>query len=192
MKLPCFARRLALFTAACSLLGAASSWAWLQGRTAPVSNTMALGAVTGGVTETVTGGEKTNVAVQNTGSVAAYVRVLALAGWRQNGALLAAVPREGADYTVVYAQNDDWVRGADGVWYYRRPVPPGGSTAVLIEACRVNRPDASRTFQYEVLTSLIEAGTGRAVAAWSSPGTTVAAGENGLLNVTAAGKGGTA
>ena len=49
----------------------------------------------------------------------------------------AKVPLKDKDYSITFAKNTNWIRGADGYYYYQLPVDPQYSTEVLIEDCKL-------------------------------------------------------
>lgn len=184
-------RRAALLLACfCLVAAVGGSYAYLHTVTLPVANTIVLGDVQGKVEESIENGEKTNVSIRNTGSLAAYIRVKTLASYRQGDAVLAKIPRPGTDYTIQYTTDPDWVQGADSYWYYRKPVAPGGTTSVLVVRCVPINLAAGQAFQLDILTSLLQAGAPQAVASWSNSATTLTVGADGLLTITGTAKGG--
>lgn len=76
------------------------------------------------VTETFNGTEKSNVKIQNTGSVDAYFRATYTVNWVKDGTgvntvapvMYPTAPKEGVDYTLSVNQND-WSVMGDGYWY---------------------------------------------------------------------------
>lgn len=109
--------------------------AFLTDVTAPVENAFVPSRVTTQVRETLQGGTKTNVTIQNTGTATAYIRAAVVVTWQdQEGNILGTVPVEGTDYSITW-EMDGWERGADGFCYYRSPVSPGNGTRVLFTDC---------------------------------------------------------
>lgn len=122
--------------------------AFLSTRTDSKENTFTPSKVTCEVTETFKNNVKSNVAVQNTGDTTAFIRAAinvtwmkdAEAGTEYNAAdqtVSAKVPLKGTDYSITLAENNNWIHGADGYYYYQLPVDPQVSTGVLIEECKL-------------------------------------------------------
>ena len=88
---------------------------------------------------------KTNVKIKNTGEVQSYIRAKVVVTWMSEDEkqVTASKPVEDTDYIIVYAdehasENEppiNWVRGADGYWYYTVPVNVEATTTNLIERC---------------------------------------------------------
>ena len=90
---------------------------------------------------TFDGETKTNVKIQNTGETDAYIRAAVVVTWMSEDkkTVTASVPQEGEgkDYSITYATNSGWLKGADGFWYYTSPVAVDGNTEVLISDCHL-------------------------------------------------------
>lgn len=119
--------------------------AFLSTRTDSKENTFTPSKVTCAVTETFNNNVKSNVAVQNTGDTTAFIRAAINVTWMKDAAeydaadqtVSAKVPLKGTDYSITLAENNNWIQGADGYYYYQLPVNPQGSTGVLIEECKL-------------------------------------------------------
>lgn len=105
--------------------------------------------------------EKTEVCVQNTGDVDAYIRAKVLVNWVDGtGKVLGIEPMGDEDYVMILDLNSGWSYcESDGFYYYAGRVPAGGSTEELIESCTVigSAPDANYTLSVEILASAIQA-----------------------------------
>lgn len=155
--------------------------AFLSTRTDSKVNTFTPSEVTCAVTETFENNVKRRVAVQNTGDTTAFIRAAINVTWMKdaeagteydaaNQTVSAKVPVEGKDYSITLAQNTNWIKGADGYYYYQLPVAPLGSTGELIEECKLldgaSAPDGYH-LSVEIVASAIQAGPEAAVkAAW--------------------------
>ena len=66
---------------------------------------------------------------------------------------------KGTDYSITFAKNTNWIRGADGYYYYKLPVDPQVSTGVLIEECKLQNnasvPDGYH-LSVEIVASAIQ------------------------------------
>lgn len=122
--------------------------AFLSTRTDSRENTFTPSKVTCEVTETFKNNVKSNVAVKNTGDTTAFIRAAINVTWMKdaeagteydaaNQTVSAKVPVKDTDYSITFAKNTNWIKGADGFYYYKLPVAPQGSTEVLIEECKL-------------------------------------------------------
>lgn len=122
--------------------------AFLSTRTDSKENTFTPSKVTCEVTETFNNNVKSNVAVKNTGDTTAFIRAAINVTWMKdaeagteyeaaNQTVSAKVPLKGTDYSITLAENNNWIQGADGYYYYQLPVNPQDSTEVLIEDCKL-------------------------------------------------------
>lgn len=145
--------------AACFALAAAGALALLVAGTTPVENRFQPSSVTCEVEETFDGTVKSDVRVQNTGDVDAYIRV-ALVTYAQNAA--GQVDAAQAAALPAFAPGDGWVLYG-GYYYYTLPVPAGGTTATAL----IDRVSLSPGQVVEVLASAIQSAPARAVGeAW--------------------------
>lgn len=155
-------RTVVLLVSLLVLVGAAvgGTLAWMTAQTDPVVNTFEPASVTTTVDETFKDNVKTNVKIQNTGNVDAYIRAAVVITWQNEaGNVYGTVPVEGTDYTMTYPSNSSWVQGADGFYYYKSPVKAGESTGVLIEECKMAEgatPPDGYTLHVEILGSGIQ------------------------------------
>ena len=149
--------------------------AFLSTRTDSKENTFTPSEVTCAVTETFNNNVKSQVAVQNTGDTTAFIRAAINVTWMSNQdaanqTVSAKVPVKDTDYSITFAKNTNWIRGADGYYYYQLPVNPQYSTGVLIEECKLQNnasvPDGYH-LSVEIVASAIQAAPEAAVkAAW--------------------------
>lgn len=144
--------------------------AFLSTRTDSKENTFTPSKVTCEVTETFNNNVKSNVAVKNTGDTTAFIRAAINVTWMKdaeagteyvaaNQTVSAKIPVEGTDYSIKLADNTNWIRGADGYYYYKLPVDPQVSTGVLIEECKLQNnasvPDGYH-LSVEIVASAIQ------------------------------------
>ena len=155
-------RLLTVFTAVLLIvcLSAGGTLAFLLTRTETTKNVFSPGKVACEVTETFTADVKSNVAVQNTGNTDAYIRAAINVTWMKNDTnagdqtVTAKVPQQGRDYTMSLSVNSEWLQGADGYWYYTKPVAPGASTGTLIDECKL-LPGAEVSEGYHLAVEII-------------------------------------
>lgn len=100
--------------------------AYLVTQTNAVTNTFTPGKVTVSVSDTVTGNEKKDVQITNTGNTTAYIRVAVVANWVKDGKVVA--PWNDEDGLNILPT---WVKGNDGYYYYKSPVAAGVSVKLL-------------------------------------------------------------
>lgn len=144
--------------------------AFLSTRTDRKVNTFTPSEVTCEVTETFQNNVKSHVAVKNTGDTTAFIRAAINVTWMKNEeagteynaadqTVSAKVPLKGTDYSITLAENNNWIQGADGYYYYKLPVDPQGSTEVLIEDCKLQEsasvPDGYH-LSVEIVASAIQ------------------------------------
>ena len=136
-----------------------------------------------------TGKSKTNVQIKNTGDTDAYIRAAVVVNWMNEDGTRAwaTKPVQGADYSISYNLNDNgWVDGGDGYYYYTQPVARDQLTDILITGATqltAKGPVGTDNTQYylsiEIVASAIQAdGMGAASAkdAWAKAKTTTNAG----------------
>lgn len=145
-------------------LSIGGSLAWLTTSTTPVVNTFTPGDVTTTVVEKIDNGVKSEVKIQNTGTVNAYVRVQVIVTWQDDsGNVNATAPKEGTDYTLTWSgttgENPAWFQGTDGYYYCKAPVAAGNTTAVLFTDCKPidGKAPAGYNLCVEILSSAIQA-----------------------------------
>lgn len=132
------------------LAGVAGTFAWLS-VTGVLVNEFGFGTVTPSVNETLDNNVKSNVAVKNSGSAPAYLRVAVDIYWQdKDGARLWDEPVAGTDYTIEWGDKGDasatnspssWVLASDGFYYWTSPVAPLGKTGVLIKSVSEKKTD---------------------------------------------------
>ena len=184
------------------LVAVGTSLAYVFTKTDPVENKFDPSKVSCAVVEVVekgdssentanvvqTGKSKTNVQIKNTGDTDAYIRAAVVVNWmNEDGTRVWAIkPVQGADYSISYNLNDNgWVDGGDGYYYYTQPVARDQLTDILITGATQNAtgPKGTDGTQYylsiEIVASAIQAdGMGAASAkdAWAKAKTTTNAG----------------
>lgn len=138
--------------------------AFISTRTADKENTFTPSKVTCEVTETFGNNVKSQVAVQNTGDTTAFIRAAINITWMSNQdaanqTVSAKVPVKDKDYSITFAKNTNWIKGADGYYYYQLPVDPQGSTGELIKECKLQEnasvPDGYH-LSVEIVASAIQ------------------------------------
>ncbi len=119
------------------VMAAGTTFAYLMERTGPRENVFLPSRVACQVAEVFENNVKSQVSVQNTGDVPAYIRATVVVTWVKDdtGETSAVKPVEDRDYQISY-QTLGWLYDAGtGFWYYHRPVGPSEHTGILIERC---------------------------------------------------------
>ena len=139
--------------------------AYLTSSSGPVTNTFTPGEVGNTITEVIENGVKSNVAVQNTGNVDAYIRAKIVVNWANaQGDVLAVVPQENTDYTMQLGTN--WQLLDDGMYYYKGVVAADALTNTtdndyLIKECKPTEnytpPEDGYNLQVTILSESIQA-----------------------------------
>ena len=148
----------------CIVFGtAAGVTAYLTAVTQPIPNEFAPAKVACQVEETFQDGIKSDVKVQNTGNIDAYIRATVVVNFvSDDGNVLATTPQENVDYTVVWG-SAGWKKGADGYWYCEKPVAPEETTPVLIEtATGITAPSGYR-LHIQIIASAVQSAPDSAV-----------------------------
>lgn len=143
--------------------------AYLATHTGDVENTFTPATPDTEITETLENGVKSNVAVKNTGEVDMYIRARYFVVWRHNGQIVTQP--DNVDIEIKLPESMQWVKGADGYWYYPNAVAPGSSTSELIDTAEVKglQEDDGYTVDLEILSQAIQAEPAQAVKdAWGS------------------------
>lgn len=110
------------------MAAAAGTYALLTATTSPIENQFRPSDVACQVNENFTGTEKSNITVENTGSADEFVRV-DLVTYRVND----KGQRIGGTATIpALTLGNDWFKGTDGFYYYKKPVAPGETTATAL------------------------------------------------------------
>lgn len=169
----------ALLVGVLLLAGAAGTFAWLS-VTGVLVNEFGFGSVKPSVDETLDNNVKSDVAVKNSGSAPAYLRVAVDIYWQdKDGARLWDEPVAGTDYTIEWGDKVDaaatnspssWVLASDGFYYWTSSVAPMGKTDVLIKKVKkVTQENADgKNLVVDISTQAIQSTPDDAVTeAWS-------------------------
>lgn len=111
------------------------TWASLVAQSEPVQNNFTYAHVSCTVEETFDGTTKSNVRIQNTGDIPAYIRARIVVTWKDtSGNVSAAVPVKDTDYTITF-NGEKWTQQGD-YWYCKTAVDATKFTPVLITECK--------------------------------------------------------
>lgn len=133
----------------------AGTLAYLVTSTAPVVNTFTPAEVTTKVEETFDGTTKSNVKIQNTGNIDAYIRAAVIVNWADANGNVSATPVNATDYTIIYNE-DDWKQIGD-YWYCKTTTAPEASTKPLIISC-AKTPSAAVPDGYDLQVTILADG----------------------------------
>ncbi len=143
------------------------TWAFLVAQSEPVQNNFTYAHVRCKVKEEFDGTTKSNVQIQNTGDIPAYIRARIVVTWKDaNGNVSSTVPVKNTDYTIAFNEKD-WTQQG-GYWYCNTAVDVGGETPVLITKCE-KKGNAPKDYDLsvEILADAIQSEPASAVTeAW--------------------------
>ena len=128
-------------------LAASATVAYIFTNSAQVTNTFTPAEVKCEVQETYNYQVKSDVYIENTGNVDAYIRAMVFINWNDVN-FNKIVPAPTTD--PVFTPESGWVKGSDG-YYYTQKVAPGGKTSDLIP--RIEPP--SGYSQYSLVVDII-------------------------------------
>lgn len=137
--------------------------AYLATKTDALENIFQPVKVSSAVVETMSNDKltKSDVAIQNTGDIPAFIRAAVVITWQDDeGNVLGKLPVAGTDYTITYSTSSKWTTNQnDGFYYYTEAVASGATTETLISSIVVKgpAPEAGYTLHVEVIGSAIQA-----------------------------------
>ena len=151
---------------ACAI-GVGSTVAFITTSTGTVENTFIATDVQCAVQETFANNVKTDVKIQNTGKIDAFIRADVIVTWQNaEGEIYGgAVPVDDQDYTITWYNEsdaivDNWIAGNDGFYYYNAAVAPNDFTTVLFTDCKLKdgvTPPEGYSLNVEIVASAIQA-----------------------------------
>lgn len=149
-----------LLVAIVLLIGVAvgSTVAYLIDKTNEIKNEFEYAKTDVTVTEDFDGTTKQNVKVWNKSNIPVYVRATYVVNWVDKaGNIVTSVPDE-YDYQLTENPNGTWVKGKDGYYYYKDPVPADGKTQGSLLTCGVTYPteNPEYTLNVEILATAIQ------------------------------------
>lgn len=142
--------------------------AWLTAKSV-VKNQFEIGEGDVMISEDVTDGvNKKDVCFKNDGNVPIYVRASVSIYWKdKDGNIMATVPEAGQDKDYTIEGNltgTDWVQGADGYYYYTKPLGTGKTTPNLINCVKDNGEyNDGRTFYVDIASQSLQTTPAEAV-----------------------------
>lgn len=144
------------------------TWAFLVAQSEPVQNNFTYAHVSCTIKEKFDGTTKSDVQIQNTGDISAYIRARIVVTWKDANGKVSAVPVKNTDYTIAFNETD-WTQQGD-YWYCKTAVNPNGFTPELITECKktdnANAPE-DYDLSVEILADAIQSEPASAVTeAW--------------------------
>lgn len=127
--------------------------AWLSAETTEIKNTFATGKAASEIIEEFDGRTKTDVSIQNTGNIDAYIRVALIPAWKDAEGNNTGTP-VGTEYTKPQAPTGWFLYG--GFYYHMAAVPPGEKTNILINEFTMPTKEGL-FFELQILASAIQA-----------------------------------
>lgn len=141
------------------------TWAFLVAQSESVQNNFTYAHVSCTINEEFDGTTKSNVKIQNTGDIPAYVRARIVVTWKDaKGNVSSTVPVKNTDYTIAFNENEkDWTQQGD-YWYCKTAVDAGEETPVLITKCE-KKGNAPKDYDLsvEILADAIQSEPANAV-----------------------------
>lgn len=145
------------------------TWAFLVAQSEPVQNNFTYAHVSCTIKENFDGTTKSDVQIQNTGDIPAYIRARIVVTWKDaNGNVSSTVPVKNTDYTIAF-NGEKWTQQGD-YWYCKTAVDAGGETPVLITKCE-KKGNAPKDYDLsvEILADAIQSEPASAVTeAWGN------------------------
>lgn len=140
------------------------TWAFLVAQSEPVQNNFTYAHVSCTIKEKFDGTTKSDVQIQNTGDIPAYIRARIVVTWKDASGNVSAVPVKNTDYTIAFNENEkDWTQQGD-YWYCKTAVDAGEETPVLITKCE-KKGNAPKDYDLsvEILADAIQSEPANAV-----------------------------
>ena len=141
--------------------------AYLTTNTGSLTNNFEYAKVTCKVSESFDGNTKSNVRIENTSNIPAYIRATYVVYWADAAGKVVVNP-EGYNYSLTVNPDSKWVENG-GFFYYPSPVASGGLTGGSLLTCKLeNSPDNPEYFLHvEIIASAIQSEPASAVTeAW--------------------------
>lgn len=140
------------------VVGVGGTIAFLTDSDGPLKNLFNPSKITTTVEEKFDGETKSDVKIKNTGDTTAWIRAAVVITWQdKDGNVYGQAPVENTDYTITWnLNNDGWVQGKDGFYYWTKPVksvteaPNDCLTGVLIQSCTYQKNKAPEGYSLTV------------------------------------------
>ena len=146
------------------------TWAFLVAQSEPVQNNFTYAHVSCTIDEKFENGVKSDVKIQNTGDIPAYIRARIVVTWKDASGNVSAVPVKDSDYTMTMGTG--WTKGTDDYWYCNTAVDATKFTPELITECKkTDNANAPKDYDLsvEILADAIQSEPANAVKeAWGN------------------------
>ena len=128
----------------------------------PVQNNFTYAHVSCKIDEKFDGTTKSDVKIQNTGDIPAYLRACNVVTRKDASGNVSAVPVKDSDSTMTMGTG--WTKGTDGYWYCNTEVDAGRETSALITTCE-KKGNAPKDYDLsvEILADAIQSEPANAV-----------------------------
>lgn len=154
-------RKTALILSLCLIfaLAVGTTFALLQTKTEPVTNTFTAAKSDIKIDEDVTGGQKKSIIVHNTGTAVSYVRVKLVMNWVDDNDNVSATP-----VNITPSITENWFE-QDGIYYYKMPVAANDGVTTNLLTDPITQQNAPEGYHLEVtvLAESIQAAPSAAV-----------------------------
>lgn len=140
------------------------TWAFLVAQSEPVQNNFTYANVSCRIDEKFENGVKSDVKIQNTGDIPAYIRARIVVTWKDANGNVSAVPVKDSDYTMTMGTG--WTKGTDDYWYCNTAVDATKFTPELITECKkTDNANAPKDYDLsvEILADAIQSEPANAV-----------------------------
>ncbi len=110
------------------------------------------------VQQTSESGVTSDVKVENTGNVDAFIRATAVITWTDDkGNILSSAPIEGTDFSITLGDSS-WAKGSGGFYYYTASIAPTALTKTLFsKVTSLSSPPDGYSLNVRILASAIQA-----------------------------------
>ncbi len=155
---------LLIVIAALTLIAVGVTVAYIAFKTELLTNEFEPAAVACRVEGKFEDGVKSEVKIRNVGNATAYIRVALVVNFvnDKNGTILPQTPVEGQDYTIEL-DTTNWLKGADGYYYYTKPVSIEAVTTTLISEVRSLDSPEGTSVSFKILASAVQSDPPKAV-----------------------------
>lgn len=138
------------------------TWAFLVAQSEPVQNNFTYAHVRCTIDEKFDGTTKSDVKIQNTGDISAYIRARIVVTWKDANGIVSAVPVKNTDYTIAF-NGEKWTQQGD-YWYCKTAVDAKDFTPVLITKCeKTGNAPKDYDLSVEILADAIQSEPANAV-----------------------------
>ena len=100
------------------------------------------------------GTKKTDIKVENTGNIAAFIRLRVVSNWVDSDGNVVGIASKMPSITL----NENWIKGSNDTYYYTLPVDPSAYTEALCDAVALEETtDRSENTVYQTIELIAEA-----------------------------------